>query len=439
MSKIKVEQFVAKIDELTPTENNPRQISKQDFENLKRSMKEFPEMREIRKVVVDESNRILGGHMRIKALKELGESEVPVDKVYGLTEKQKQRFVIQDNIQNGEWDMDELANSWSDLPLDDWGIGVEWDTSEQEVVEDEVPEVDENEPADSELGVVYQLGRHRLMCGDSTDAGSVAILMNGQKADMVFTDPPYGVSYAEKNKFLNSIDEKQRITHAIENDSKPPEEMYELWTKTFKNMFDVTSDKMSYYISGPQGGDLLLQLLSSIIDAGFMLKHTLIWVKNNHVFGRTDYNYRHEPIAYGWKPNGTHNFYATFDTSVFEDELNIDKLKKDEALAILKELLSDKVPTDVIHESRPLKSDLHPTMKPVKLLARLISNSSRKDELVLDLFGGSGSTLIACEQLDRICHMMELDPKYCDVIRKRYWKFVTGSEEGWQEGTKEAK
>ena len=122
MSKLKVEQFVAKIDELTPTENNPRQISKQDFENLKKSMKEFPEMREIRKVVVDENNRILGGHMRIKALKELGESEVPVDKVYGLTEKQKRRFVVQDNIQNGEWDMDELANSWSDLPLDDWGI-----------------------------------------------------------------------------------------------------------------------------------------------------------------------------------------------------------------------------------------------------------------------------------------------------------------------------
>lgn len=122
MSKIKVEQFVAKIDELTPTENNPRQISKQDFENLKKSMKEFPEMREIRKVVVDENNRILGGHMRIKALKDLGESEVPVDKVYGLTEKQKQRFVVQDNIQNGEWDMDELANSWSELPLDDWGV-----------------------------------------------------------------------------------------------------------------------------------------------------------------------------------------------------------------------------------------------------------------------------------------------------------------------------
>lgn len=122
MSKIKVEQFVAKIDELTPTENNPRQISKQDFENLKKSMKEFPEMREIRKVVVDENNRILGGHMRIKALKDLGESEVPVDKVYGLTEKQKRRFVVQDNIQNGEWDMDELANSWSELPLDDWGM-----------------------------------------------------------------------------------------------------------------------------------------------------------------------------------------------------------------------------------------------------------------------------------------------------------------------------
>ena len=187
---IRVEQFEAELTDLTPTSNNPRQINKKDFEKLKKSLKEFPEMKEIREVVIDENNRILGGHMRVRALKELGEKTIFVKQVFGLTEEQKDEFVIKDNIANGEWDMDELANSWSELPLDDWGIGVEWDTSEQEVVEDEAPEIDDSEPADSELGVVYQLGRHRLMCGDSTDAGSVAILMDGRQSKLLFTSPP---------------------------------------------------------------------------------------------------------------------------------------------------------------------------------------------------------------------------------------------------------
>lgn len=398
MSKLKVEQFVAKIDELTPTENNPRQISKQDFENLKKSMKEFPEMREIRKVVVDENNRILGGHMRIKALKELGESEVPVDKVYGLTEKQKRRFVVQDNIQNGEWDMDELANSWSDLPLDEWGIGVEWDTSEQEVVEDEAPEVDDIEPADSVEGGVYQLGRHRLMCGDSTDAGSVAILMDGQKADMVFTDPPYGVSYTG-GQFYSGKPIKNRREQIL-NDKNL---IYDISLQTILDYIDDGAFYVCY------ASLYSIEVLTQLRNIGLEQRAIIIWNKTNTGYGDLNSNYKnnYEPIFYGVKKGRRTNF------------------------------VGDTTQTTVWSIDKPKHNDLHPTTKPTELCAKAIINSSNPEEVVVDLFGGSGSTLIACEQLGRTCYMMELDPKYCDVIRKRYWKFKTGSEEGWQKGTKQ--
>ena len=408
---IRVEQFEAKLTDLTPTSNNPRQINQKDFEKLKKSLKEFPEMKEIREVVIDENNRILGGHMRVRALKELGEKTVFVKQVFGLTEEQKNEFVIKDNIANGEWDMDELANSWSDLPLDEWGIGIEWNTSEQEVVEDEAPKVDENEPADSELGVVYQLGRHRLMCGDSTDAGSVAILMDGQKADMVFTDPPYNVAIGDKNKAINSLIGSKSIERNLEGDTfKTDEEAGEkLWFPAFENMLKNSNENCSIYVTMPQGGTHMMMMMM-MDKAGWQVKHELVWVKNSPTFsmGRLDYDYQHEPICFGWNKGHKKVGKGRFTKSIWQ----IDK---------------------------PRKAGDHPTMKPIELVANALENSSESNDNILDVFGGSGSTLIACEQLGRNCYMMELDPKYCDVIRKRYWKFVTGSEEGWQEGTKEAK
>lgn len=393
---IRVEQFEAELTDLTPTSNNPRQINKKDFEKLKKSLKEFPEMKEIREVVIDENNRILGGHMRVRALKELGEKTVFVKQVFGLTEEQKDEFVIKDNIANGEWDMDELANSWSDLPLDDWGIGVEWDTSEQDVVEDEVPEVDDNEPADSVGGGVYQLGRHRLMCGDSTNAGDVAILMDGQKADLWLTDPPYNIAYEGGSK--------KRA--AIENDEKEDGDFRNFLAECYSVADSVMSSGAVFYIFHADSESYNFR--GAAIDIGWKIRENLIWNKNNSTFGRQDYHWKHEPCLYGWK-DGSHNWY------------------------------SDRKQTTVLDFDRPSKSDEHPTMKPINLIAYLLNNSSKKDDNVLDSFGGSGSTLIACEQLGRKCYMMELDPKYCDVIRKRYWKLKTGSEEGWQKGTKEAK
>lgn len=257
---------------------------------------------------------------------------------------------------------------------------------------DDLPDEDDVETR-CKRGDIWQLGRHRLMCGDSTDIADVERLMNGKKADMVFTDPPYGVSYASKNAFLNKADKGNSIQTEIENDHLSLSETGQLWAETFKTWKGFLSDRSSYYIASPQGGDLFLMMMM-MNENGFPLRHCLIWAKNNHVLGRCDYNYKHEPILFGWA--NTHKFYGegSMKTSLWE------------------------VP-------KPLKNDLHPTMKPVELVENAILNSTLKKEIVSDFFLGSGTTLIACEKNDRICYGMELSEKYCDVILKR-WEDFTG-------------
>ena len=246
------------------------------------------------------------------------------------------------------------------------------------------------------------------MCGDSTDAGSVAILMDGQKADMVFTDPPYGVSIGDKNAALNSVQPSGRCTTNIEGDTLDAESLYPILVKAMTNARESSKSDASYFVTSPQGGSLgLMMMMMMMKDAGLEVRHVLMWVKNTATFslGRLDYDYQHEPIFYTWTKS--HHNYRTgkFRTTLWK----IDK---------------------------PRKCDLHPTMKPIELIANALEDTTKKDMAVLDLFGGSGSTLIACEQLGRKCYMMELDPKYCDVIRKRWWKIThDGNEEGWEEGT----
>lgn len=402
-----------KLVDLKKLPNNPRTIKKDDMERLKKSIKDNPDYFEARPIIL--SNRtgelvILAGNQRYEAAKALGMDEVPTFLLEGLTEAREREIIIRDNVSNGDWDMDALANDWDTQELTDWGVDITWDEPEQEVIEDEAPEVDESEPADSELGKVYHLGSHRLMCGDSTDAGSVAILMDGQKADMVFTDPPYNVAIGDKNRALNTFATSERIERNLEGDTfKSDEEAGEkLWLPAFKNMLDNAKDICSIYVTMPQGGTHMMMMMMMMMDrAGWQVKHELIWVKNSPTFsmGRLDYDYQHEPICFGWNKGHKKIGKGRFTKSIWE----IDK---------------------------PRKDGDHPTMKPIELIANALENSSESNDKILDLFGGSGSTLIACEQLGRKCYMMELDPKYCDVIRKRYWKFVTGSEEGWQDGTK---
>lgn len=379
-----------------------------------RSLDEDPDFMEDRPpLVVPHEGRfiVFAGNERTKAEKRR-KARTELDcMVYTPETEEDQETIIRramkDNGHFGSWDWDTLANEFGDFPLGDWGIPA-WDTDD--VTEDiggggekkEASEDDFDEEKDAievrcKRGDIWQLGDHRLMCGDSIDLEEVKKLMGGALADMVFTDPPYGVSYTDKNEFLNRIGKPLACVNPIENDSMSPDEMAAFWVKAFNVLAECTKDQMVYYITAPQGGELLL-LLQSVQNSPLALKHMLIWNKNNHVLGRCDYNYKHEPIIYGWKKKGTHHFYGQgrFKTTVWDI-------------------------------AKPLKNDLHPTMKPVELVANALLDGSKEGDIVLDIFGGSGTTLIASEQLGRQCRMMELEPHYCDVIIAR-WEKLTGKK-----------
>jgi len=361
-----------------------------------------------RSILLDKDNNIIAGNGVVETAGQIGLEKVKIVETTGdeivavkrtdisLNSKKGREMALADNATASadlEWDEENLKSEFDEEELKDWGVDLEW-TEETEVTEDEAPEVNENEPADSELGKVYKLGNHRLMCGDSTDAGSVAILMDGEKANLLLTDPPYNVDYVGKTK----------DTLTIQNDKMSDGDFSDFLHKVFAAANTGMKEGACFYVW--YASREVINFQSSLNDSGLEVKQELIWNKNSLVMRRQDYQWKHEPCLYGWKEGGSHNWYG------------------------------DRKQTTVIDFDRPSKSEDHPTMKPVELFAYQIKNSSKKGDSVLDTFGGSGTTLIACEQLDRKCYMMELDPKYCDVIRKRWWKFKTGSEEGWQDGTR---
>ena len=260
----------------------------------------------------------------------------------------------------------------------DWGLP----EITEEVIEDEAPEVDEDAETIAKLGDIWQLGRHRLMCGDSTDKATVEMLMDGKKANLVVTDPPYNVNY-------------EGTAGKIKNDNMDNDSFYRFLFDSFTNMEYAMADDASIYVfhSDTEG----LNFRKAFADAGFYLSGCCIWKKPSLVLGRSPYQWQHEPCLFGWKKSGKHQWYAgRKETTIWEFD-------------------------------KPKKNADHPTMKPIALISYPIKNSSMSNCIVLDPFGGSGSTLIACEQLDRICYMMELDPKYCDVIIKR-WESFTGEK-----------
>jgi DNA modification methylase len=380
------------VKEIKLNPSNPRLIKDDKFKKLVQSLKDFPEMLDAREIVVNKDNVILGGNMRFRAAKEAGLTEVPV-KIVDWPEDKQREFVIKDNVSGGEWDWDILANEWGELPLDDWGLDLPATFGDQEIEEDEPPEVS-SEPPLSRFGEIYQLGKHRLMCGDSTDFGALSDLMNGATADMIFTDPPYNVAY--EGKTADAL--------TIQNDSMSDAEFYKFLLNVHQNLAEVTKPGGSIYVCHADSEGLNFR--KALIESGFLLKQCLIWVKQTMVMGRQDYHWQHEPILYGWKDGSSHYF------------------------------VDDRTQTTIWNIDRPSRNAEHPTMKPVALCARAIKNSSLQGQIVVDVFGGSGSTLIACEQTNRICYGMEIDPKYVDVIRKRYWKFVNNNDEtGWEENT----
>ena len=246
---------------------------------------------------------------------------------------------------------------------------------------------------------------------------------------MVFTDPPYGVAIGDKNKTLNEVvgNGSNAIEENIIGDTLPEKELAEMLVKAFRNLRENgAKDSCSYYVSSPQGGSLGLMMLHMMKDSGLPVRHMLIWVKNAATFslGRLDYDYRHEPIFYTWTKS--HTFYGGNDTTVIDDTTVIEKMNRKELLELVRKLMYPR-PDSVLYEDRQQKNKLHPTMKPVKLIAKFILNSSQKGDAVADIFGGSGTTMIAAEQTGRKCYMMELDPHYVDVIIQR-WETFTGKK-----------
>lgn len=416
-----------RIEELQPYERNPRK-NDAAIEAVAASISEFGFKVPI---VIDSAGVIVAGHTRLKAAKLLGLASVPCIIADDLTEDQIKAFRLADNktAELADWDEDLLKEELEALASIDmslFGFEIE-ETDPEEITEDEFEE-EPPEAARSKPGEIYQLGRHRLMIGDSTNPADVALLMDGQQAALCVTDPPYNVEdYDEKEGDLLCIRKCKRYTdgelRGIHNDKMKDADFFEFLTAAFNNMKNALREGGAFYIwhSAAEAANFI----NACEAAGLQIRQQLIWVKNMMVIGRSDYHYKHEPCLYGWKGGAAHYFVddRTQNTILLDDEPDFGKMKRDDAIALLRKLY-EQIPQSVIRESNSGKRDLHPTMKPVNLFGRLIKNSSRQGETVLDLFGGSGTAIIAAEQLNRSAYVMEYDPKYADVIIKRFEEFT---------------
>ena len=369
----------AKISEVKANPNNPRIIKDDKFKKLVQSIKNFPEMLKLRPIVVNDDMVVLGGNMRLKACKEAGLKEVPIIKAEDLTEDQQREFIIKDNVGFGEWDWDEIANNWDAEQLDAWGLDLpDMTTKELESEEDEFDVPEGGIETDIVLGDLYEIGEHRLLCGDSTQTDTFEKLFTGQMADLVVTDPPYNVNYEGGNGLK------------IMNDKMEGSDFYQFLLDFYTALGSYTKAGGAWYVwhADSEGANFRLAMK----NAGIMVKQCLIWVKNSMVMGRQDYQWKHEPCLYGWKEGAAHGWY------------------------------SDRKQTTVLEFDRPTKNTEHPTMKPVALISYQIQNSSKEGDIVADAFGGSGTTMVACHQMNRKAYLVEYDPKYCQVIIDRMIK-----------------
>jgi len=366
-----------KISSVKPNPNNPRIIKDDKFEKLVASLKNFPEMAAVRPIVVNTDMIVLGGNMRLKAMKEAGWKEVPIE-VVDWTEEKQREFIIKDNVGFGEWDWEGLANEWDVEELESWGLDIpnfNTETLEADDFDTTPPEI-----PTTVLGDLYEIGEHRLLCGDSTLTDTFEKLMDGKLADMCVTDPPYNVAYEGKTK--------DALT--IENDSMGNDEFYKFLYDFYTALTTAVKKGGAIYVW--HASSEVINFGKAMVDAGWLLKQQLIWVKNTMVMGRQDYQWKHEPCLYGWLAGGSHQWH------------------------------SDRKQTTVIEFDKPQRSAEHPTMKPIGLFGYQIGNSSKVGDIVIDAFGGSGTTMIACEQLKRKAYIVEFDPKYCDVIVNRMIK-----------------
>jgi DNA modification methylase len=400
----KIEQWPTA--KLLPYARNARTHSEEQVAQIAASIAEFGFTNPI---LAGSDGIIVAGHGRLAAAQKLGLEIVPVVVLDHLSPTQRRALVIADNriAENAGWDNELLALELAEL--DGLGFDVELTGFSDEEIkalmpvevtegltdQDDAPAVQEN-PV-TVPGDVWVMGKHRLLCGDSTSVDAVEKLLNGALADLVVTDPPYGVSYADKNRSLNASGRGNRIQTPIKNDHLQGDELKDFFLAAFSSMFVAMKPGAPFYVFAPQGGEQMMMMMMMMQEACQPVRHELIWVKNNHVLGRADYHYKHEPVLYGWKDGAGHPWYG------------------------------DRNKFSIWHVDKPMQSKLHPTMKPVELVEIPIQNSSKGQDVVLDLFGGSGTTLIAAEKNGRTAMIMELDPRYCDVIVKR-WQEFTGKQ-----------
>ena len=437
-----VELREIEIATIKPYERNAKKHSKEQVDKIGESIRRLGF---ISPCLIDRDLNVIAGHGRIMAAKAIGWDAVPCIFVEGLTEEERKAYILADNrlTELGEWDMDMVQQELAALAAADFEIDLigfdpdlRFDDSMAQINDDGWTE--ETEPAAEEtrsrIGDIYQLGNHRLMCGDSTDPEMVAALMAGEKADLMVTDPPYNIGLggddsgaAQSNDKISEARKHQEDGAFLLNDNLGEKEFVEFLTKAMRNAKDALREGGAFYVW--YATRTTEQFLAGMHQAGLEVKQILIWVKGHFTLGRQDYQWQHEPCLYGWKEGAGHYFLDNRKQStVIEDVMpDFSKMKKGEMEQLLREIYAEEMPTDVIREAKPNVSELHPTMKPIKLIARQIRNSSQPGNLVLDLFGGSGTTMMACEQMDRRCFMMEFDPHYADVIVDR-WEKMTGRE-----------
>lgn len=381
------------VKKLKTAEYNPRRDLRpedEEYQKIKNSIKEFGY---VAPIIINSDMTVIGGHQRLKVLQDLGYTEIECN-VVNLDKNQEKALNIALNKISGEWDNDKLEAILAELKETDIDMNITGFSNDE--IDDILKDImgsneddfdleealEEIEEPITKVGDIWKLGKHRLLCGDSTQQEEVMRLMNNQEADMLLTDPPYNVDY-------------EGTAGKIENDNMNETEFYNLLIDAFKNMHSVAKSGCPIYVfhADTEG----LNFRNAFKNAGFKLAQCLVWVKNTFVMGRQDYQWKHEPILYGWKEGKAHYF------------------------------IDSRSQNTVLEFDKPTRNAEHPTMKPIDLLVYLIKNSSKENDIILDLFGGSGSTLIAAEQIQRTCYTMELDPKYCDVIIKR-WENLTGQK-----------
>ena len=406
-----------KLSEIQPYDNNPRR-NDEAAKAVAASIKEFGFQSPI---IVDKDMVIIAGHTRYKAAKRLKLDTVPVVVASELTPEQVKAYRIADNSTGevAQWELDLLLGELAtiDYYMTQFGLNVELEPIDKEAKDDDYDPEPPMEPT-TQPGDMWVLGNHVLLCGDSTSARDVERLMDGEQADLLLTDPPYNVNYEGSNG------------KKIKNDNMAESEFRQFLLQAYACAFDACrTGAPAYIFHADTEGEAFRAMFR---EAGWELHGCLVWVKNSLVLGHADYQWQHEPLLYGWKPGANHYFVNDrTNTTVIDDDKPTDfsKMTKAELLqkAVAMAEYIHQQPTSVLRYPKPKACAEHPTMKPIPMLGKLIKNSSRSGDIVLDLFGGSGSTMIACEQLNRRCFMMEYDPRYCDVIVAR-WEAFTGEK-----------